>query len=485
MATARTEISEIRGHQGHAWNELADAVAKWALIQGSHDAEPSLDALHEFALQTHDVAWAWMQTTHPALSACFPSLIDQQVMQFDSSDMRIQQTLVRPEHSGSLNQSHAQWTMTVITANVLAAEVWSVQPQGSRRTGQRTLRLDNQWHKHGAHVIGVQEARTAAGQYHSPHYRIFASGATVARAPLYGCELWLHKTQPIAKDAQGNPITLGDAKVSIRHADPRRLVAVASIGQVHYTFVVLHAPCQATQSVETQPNGDVVAEWWNTTSAIWNNTVTTDMCWLMVDANAPIDGEHGCHTGPLGAENPSKAGTAFMQFLAGNDLAVPSTFPHIHEGQTTTWSHATGKRSRKDYVAIKAQMMPLAMHSWVDIHHDNTFAHADHLPVVLACKGWQQLHSCAPSFQWDAEKLLDPQCRQDFQHALSTLPIPHWHVDVDDHAAIQEKQILHTSANSFLPNPHDKRTKSSCSPTPLRLLPSSDKHWTMAGPNRS
>ena len=237
-------------------------MAKWALIQGSHEAEPSLGALHEFALQTHDVAWAWMQTTHPALSACFPSLIDQQVMQFDSSDLRVQQAPVRPEHSGSLNPSHAQWTMTVITANVLAAEVWSTQPQGSRRTGQRTLRLDHQWHKHVAHVIGVQEARTAAGQYHSQHYRIFASGATVARAPLYGCELWIHKTQPIAHDAQGNPITLGDAKVSIRHADPRRLVAVASIGQVHYTFVVLHAPCQATQSADTQPNGDVVAEWW-------------------------------------------------------------------------------------------------------------------------------------------------------------------------------------------------------------------------------
>ncbi|CAL1144617.1 unnamed protein product, partial [Cladocopium goreaui] len=368
--TARTEILEIRGHQGHAWNELADAVAKWALIQGSHEAEPSLGALHEFALQTHDVAWAWMQTTHPALSACFPSLIDQQVMQFDSSDLRVQQAPVRPEHSGSLNPSHAQWTMTVITANVL-----------------------------------------------------------------------------------GNPITLGDAKVSIRHADPRRLVAVASIGQVHYTFVVLHAPCQATQSADTQPNGDVVAEWWSTTSAIWNNTVTTDICWLLVDANAPIDGEHGYHTGPLGAENPSKAGTAFMQFLAGNDLAVPSTFPHIHAGQTTTWSHATGKRSRKDYVAIKAKMMPLATHSWVDIHHDNTFAHADHLPVVLTCKGWQQLHSCAPSFRWDAEKLLDPQCCQDFQHALSTLPIPHWQVDVDDHAAIQEMQILHLGQQFFAKPP--------------------------------
>ena len=476
---SRTEILEIRGHQGHAWNELADTVAKWALVQGSQEAEPSIEALHDFALQTHDVAWAWMQTTHPALSACFPCLIDQQVMQFNPSNMRVQATPKEPVLNADPDQSHAQWDITVITANVLAAEVWSTQPQGSRRTGQRTLRLDHQWHKHGAHVIGVQEARTAAGQYHSQHYRIFASGATVARAPLYGCELWIHKTQPIAHDAQGNPITLGDAKVSIRHADPRRLVAVASIGQVHYTFVVLHAPCQATQSTENPSDGDVVAEWWMATSAIWNRTVTTEMCWVLVDANAPIDGEHGYHTGPLGAENPSKAGTAFMQFLAGADLAVPSTFPHIHKGQTATWSHATGKRSRKDYIAIKAKMMQLATHSWVDIHHDNTFAHADHLPVVLSCKGWQKLKPIAPALRWDADKLLDPKCCQNFQHALSTLPIPHWSVDVDDHAAIHEAQLLQLGQIS-LPKPQAGPTKSCCSLIHLPSLLSSAKPLTMA-----
>ena len=432
---SKTQILEIRGHQGYAWNELADTVAKWALVQGSQDAEPSICALHEFATHDHDVAWAWMQTTHPALSACFPGLIDQQVMQFTPSTMRIQGTHTEPAHGGCPDHNHAQWSMTVITANVLAAEVWNTQAQGSRRTGQRTLRLDHQWHRHGAHIIGVQEARTAAGQYHSPHYRIFASGATVARAPLYGCELWIHKTQPIAHDEQGAPIVLGDAKVTIRHADPRRLVAVASIGQVNYTFVVLHAPCQATQITDNQPNGDVVAEWWTATSAIWHSAVTTELCWVLLDANAPIDGEHGHHTGPLGAEHPSKAGTAFMQFLVDHDLAVPCTFPHIHQGQTTTWSHATGKQSRKDYVAIKAKMMQLATRSRVDIHHDNTFAHDDHLPVILSCKGWQQLTPSTAAFRWDAEKLLDPICCQRFQQALNTLLVPHWSVDVDDHAA--------------------------------------------------
>ena len=69
---SKVSLWEIRGHQGFAWNELADAVAKWVLVNGSNAATPQLDELHEFASNEHDVAWAWMQTTHPAMSACFP-----------------------------------------------------------------------------------------------------------------------------------------------------------------------------------------------------------------------------------------------------------------------------------------------------------------------------------------------------------------------------------------------------------------------------
>jgi len=359
--------------------------------------------------------------------------------------------------------------MTVITANVLAAEVWSTIAQGSRRTGQRTLRLDQQWHRHGAHIIGVQEARTAAGQYHSPHYRIFASGATVARAPLYGCELWIHKTKPIAHDQQGTPITLGDAKVTIRHADPRRLIAVASIGKADYTFVVLHAPCQATQHADTQQDGDLVERWWSDTSVIWTNTVTTTLCWVMIDANAPVDGAHGHSTGPLGAEPSSRAGKCFLQFLVDQDLALPCTFPYIHEGPTTTWSHATGKQSRKDYIAIPAKMMQLAQRSWVDIRHDNTFAHDDHLPVILECQGWQPLPPKEATVRWDPEKMLDPQCCQAFQQALTTLPIPHWSVDVDDHAAIQEAQILQLGQQFFAKKPR-RSHKITLQPDTLALI---------------
>ena len=54
------------------------------------------------------------------------------------------------------------------------------------------------------------------------------------RAPLLGCELWIHKTLPVAKDVDGNPIVLGKAIFTTQHADPRRLFVEARLGHTVY-----------------------------------------------------------------------------------------------------------------------------------------------------------------------------------------------------------------------------------------------------------
>ena len=77
----RTQLVEVRGHQGHPWNELADALAKHVLKHNANPCDADFHQLHCFAQADHDVKWSWMQTTHPSLAACFPPLIEQQIMQ--------------------------------------------------------------------------------------------------------------------------------------------------------------------------------------------------------------------------------------------------------------------------------------------------------------------------------------------------------------------------------------------------------------------
>eukprot|EP00435_Cladocopium_sp_Y103_P035098 s3646_g9.t1 len=379
---------EIRGHTQHPWNELVDSLAKWALLNGTTTHDADLTTLHSFASAAHDVGWSWMQTTHPSMAACFPPLVEQQILQIEPSPLTLE--IVPNEQRAKQDaQSHQiQWTLHAKTANVLATEVWSQQAVGTKRTGQRTLRLDQQWHTAQTHVIGVQEARTAPGKYQSTHYHILASGAKISRAPLYGCELWIHRTLPIAWDPNGKPITLGDAVLTVQHADPRRLFVQAQLEQVTFTFIVLHTPCLGSPQQNQPPPIQILTEWWDDTSALMIKLLPTSFAWVFIDANSPLDAGDETLFGSLGAEALTKQGELFKSFLQKHELVVPSTFSTIHEGPTTTWTHSTGNKSRKDYVLLSQSMLPTADKSWVDVDHDTTFAHEDHLPVALVCKGW-------------------------------------------------------------------------------------------------
>ena len=164
--------------------------------------------------------------------------------------------------------------------------------------------------------------------------------------------------------------------------------------------------------------------------------------WVFIDANAPLDAGDGLLIGPNGAEPANHASTLFEEFIQLHRLVVPSTFASIHVGPTTTWTHSTGKKSRKDYILLSQDVATLASESWVDVHHDTTFAHEDHLPVVLRCSGWMPTSQAHPPVGWDDQAMLDPTRVSAFQNALHTLPLPAWDIGIDDHAALYEQQIL-------------------------------------------
>eukprot|EP00435_Cladocopium_sp_Y103_P046244 s495_g13.t1 len=453
----RVVVHEVRGHTQHPWNELADTVAKWALTTGTSSEHLHLQALHDFAGCPRDVGWTWMQTTHPSMMACFPPLVEQQIVQITASNAQVPSMATERSGFSRSQVHHTQWELHCKTANVLATEVWAQQAVGSKRTGQRTLRLDQQWHKAGAQVVGVQEARTAAGQYESPHYRILASGAKIARAPLYGCELWIHRTLPLAKDAQGSPITLGDAKLIVQHADPRRLFVQAQLETVSFSFIVLHTPCLDKPQQGQPPPLQQLSNWWDETSALITSFMPATYSWVFIDANSPLDAGDGTLFGRAGAETLTKQGELFKSFLQRHDLAVPSTFDTIQNGSTTTWTHSSGNKSRKDYILLPKDMLPTADTAWVDADHDTTFAHEDHLPAALICKGWSVFNRVPEVRRWDEKALLDPQRCQAFRQALSSLPLPSWEVGIDSHSAIFEQQLLVLAQQFFAQKPVRQR----------------------------
>lgn len=63
--------------------------------------------------------------------------------------------------------------LSIVSANVLALDTTDYTRQCGRRVGVRTQRWDAQWHARGIHLLGLQEARTPPGVFHSEHYKIW------------------------------------------------------------------------------------------------------------------------------------------------------------------------------------------------------------------------------------------------------------------------------------------------------------------------
>ena len=453
----RLQVIEVRGHRHQPWNELADRLAKFVLQQpASEQPFDFLHPLHSFAIEYLDTQWAWMQHCPTSLLHAFPPICDGQVMQFPLSLRRTGHLPDSPQavHSDVAKQIGVSFCMA--TVNVLALETAADPREFGRRIGARTQRLDAQWHAQGIHILGLQEARTTPGVFHSEHYKIWSSGPEGPTAVRFGCELWCHRTLPLAHLPDGAPLTLDAFQVIVVHTDPRRLVVKFEHMDVKFVFVVLHTPCLHLAQGPGHRSLEDVQTWWQHTTELLHTSVHEDLVWFLIDANAPLASGPNELCGMHGADRMNQQGYLFEEFLQDHRLLVPCTFERFHRGPTTTWTHPSGTKLRRDYVLVSPAAASMVQESFVLTDHDTTFEHEDHLPVCLRVHGLLQQRACEPDrIRWDYARLQDPQLVAGFQAALATLPLPTWDVNVDEHCQLYETNLLQLARQFF-----EKTTKS-------------------------
>ena len=425
---------------------------RWAARQPSDDPMmlPFLAPFQELAKHTHDLQWAWFQECPCPLRPCFPPLHDRQLAFFPPSLRRVLPELPTPFPSEDFKAETFDLQLTLVCANVLALDGVNSVTEVGRRTGHRTARLDHQWHAQAVNFIGVQEARTMEGVYQSAHYRILASGGDGPKAARLGCELWCHASQPLAVSETGQRLFLKDFEFVVCHSDSRRLFAKFTNSHLAFAIVVLHAPCLGKPKGQGHRPIEDVAQWWTNTTALIEQAGLPALQWFLVDANAPLDDSSSHLRGPHGAEHCNATGTLFMDFLEQHALSVPATFAHLHAVPTTTWTHSSGARYRRDYVLTSPAAFALVERSWVQTSYDGTFLHEDHLPVVVSCRGLLSSDCKRPHIRWDEDKLRDPECCRQFQEALITLPLPTWSVATAEHCRIYEINVLQLAQQFFV-----------------------------------
>ena len=86
---------EVRGHQSHPWNELADRVAKHCLHHEIPIGSSSFDICHQ-ALLSGDLSWAWMHQQDSSFHSCFPPLSPHHSWQVSPSLRRSPSSTAQP-----------------------------------------------------------------------------------------------------------------------------------------------------------------------------------------------------------------------------------------------------------------------------------------------------------------------------------------------------------------------------------------------------
>ena len=388
---------EVRGHSGNAWNDLADSLAKHALVDPDGFPAVSFGCLHDLVREQHDLDWSWLSQFPDCLQHCFPNIVDNTVWQFSPSMRKV----LAPASELPQLDSHSVFQCKVATINVLALDRTDGHQEIGRRTGARTLRLDHQLHAAQFHMVGLQETRTPAGQFKSDHFTIFASGGEGPSSARLGCELWLHQSLPIMTSPEGTPIRLSDCKCIALHADPRRLFVQIEHSACRFTVIVLHAPCLGKSAGDATAPIDHVKNWWAQTACIWQEVVTADMICAFVDANATLATSCTEFFQDHHADATTAQSLVFEEFLIDHALYVPATFAAHHVGPSFTWTHSSGRRMRLDYVLLSHSLFKMVAKSETMLTYDGTFSHEDHIPACVELSGWLQ---CAPSsadVKWD------------------------------------------------------------------------------------
>ena len=422
----------VKGHSNHPGNDLVDCLAKNIAMQKIPAKANQLD--HTSLIRSHkkDGAFCWLgiaatleKSDLPNIEDSFtccrtiPTVLDDKVFTYAPQATRDEQVF-------------AQW-LQFATINVRSLFTDLESNSCRTRFVEKTKYLAEQLTWSQYQIVGLQETCTKSqGISMVGNFLRCSSGCN--EQGLLGCELWLDSK------LDGEPIT-ASCLVPL-HSDPRRLIVRIQARGLDLVLAVLHAP-------HTGYDQATISEWWDFTTQLCSSSQRLAPLCVMVDANAQISLPHPPVVGDILDGNESFSTQCFIQFCSSCDVWLPSTFGHLHWGESGTWFHHTGQCRRIDYIALPRIWASLDVSSWVDGDIDLNQSSPDHRAV--GCKlhyTWTKRVSPKKAFV-DYRQLTDPLVREKMERHLRDIePIP-WHTDVHTHA-LKIREAIQTTISSCL-----------------------------------
>ena len=405
----------VSAHEGHAWNELADVVAKVCagiLVPLTQALIPRPPPWVAELCRSVDWAWAWTHWDRHVGSALPHIRADRMTWSMSSASSQLTaEELIPVQSQWSPVADHSpSFELKILTVNMNSL-------QGKHRF------MEEQFVCEGVQVVCLQETKSRDDFFETFEFYRFATepeqawGVAIWIRKWFRCSTGLHRVQ------RSDIVQLT--------ATPRCLTVVVSLPGCKIFVASMHLPQQGRADREREQVYDTLEKDLTEHSG-------ADIFVIGCDANARVPPD--CHpvTGSVRCDQPDAAGWQLVRFLQKHCLFLPTTWHEIHQGESATWKHARSGSSRIDYVAIGGSSGLHHCQSWVDYSMDMLNVNDDHFPLVLKGCFYGDVTAdgeyALRRVNYDRLKILSPDGRKLMADALATYEPPEWNVHPDDHA---------------------------------------------------
>lgn len=451
------DISEVRGHQGNPWNELADRLAKFALHHQTFHGSFPTKAIKYLASNKFGREWLWWVQSNDLHQAAFPPDNGKGQWTLSPCDRQVECAPTRHESVDMMIQ---------VSCSVASVNVCSIRDgeKGSNPVkGARAVRLDHQLHSAGIAVAGVQETRMPQGQRTTTNYSVYASGhQQCGKSVHFGTEVWVSRSIPVAHTADGKPVFLGREKPTVLHTDPRCLI-LRFDGAFRLTIVAAHAPCLGVHN-----GSDEVEQWWQNLTTLCSTIDDGSGFLCCIDANAPLASQATEFYGMCGAETPNRQTRWFQSFLEKSKLYAPATLG-CHLGDHHTWIHPKKFKLRRDFILVNKLWFSMVSKSRTLQSFDTGMAHVDHVPALVDFKG-ALLCTLQSPHSLDRTLIQSVDGQSQFQQALASLPMPTWDVNVDRHCDYLQHNVMQIARQVFASRPRKQQVRPQLTESTLNFI---------------
>ena len=453
--------SYIPGHRGLLGNEIADRLARRALLgkpcgglQWSHDGTSPWWTRCPAAL-----CWAGVAAQGLQGSQVYPPAGVQPVPQCVDNLAMSSAQLVEPFLPSGLGPAGSvevdmlgQLELRICSFNVLSLNSSALEgtvEEGLAFHAARPTLLASCLRDAGIHIAMLQETRTEEGVIRTQEYTRFASGAC---GGTLGVEIWILENHPLFTSATtprpGPTLTVKSCVVA--HKDPRRLFLRFWQGCLCWLIASLHAPHRAVEAT-------VVQAWWAETNRLFDVHAKAAQILIGGDMNAAVGSFLSSGIGDFDASPQDASGTFLAELLAARQLWLPRTFSSCHEGPSGTYvMKRNGAMTRIDYIACPDPWKQGRVRTWTEAAIHTGQAYVDHVARCAHFSLKLRLTSGARSaakHQFDSRALLTPEGRAKVADIMQKAPIIPWQVSTHAHAAALVKYLQSSLAANF---PRDK-----------------------------